>query len=81
LQALVKNGKARAIGVSNFSISELVDLIPYEDYIPISCNHIEVHLWLQKNELIAFAREKGILTTSFFSIRGSKEQRRNSIKG
>jgi diketogulonate reductase-like aldo/keto reductase len=37
MQDLVKNGKARTIGLSNFSISELRDIIPHENDVPISC--------------------------------------------
>jgi diketogulonate reductase-like aldo/keto reductase len=72
MQALVKKGKARAIGVSNFSISELKDIIPYENDIPISCNQVEVHPWLPNNELNAFAKENGILTTCFSPFAGQK---------
>lgn len=41
LKALVKKGKVRAIGVSNFSITELRDLLPYAQDVPIACNQIE----------------------------------------
>jgi Aldo/keto reductase family len=72
MQALVKKGKTRAIGLSNFSISELADVIPYENDIPISCNQVEVHPWLPNNKLIAFAEERGILTTCFSPFAGQK---------
>jgi diketogulonate reductase-like aldo/keto reductase len=72
MQALVKKGKARTIGVSNFSISELKDIIPHENGIPISCNQIEVHPWLPNNELIAFGNEHGILTTCYSPFAGQK---------
>lgn len=72
MQALVKKGKARTIGLSNFSSSELADIIPYENDVPISCNQVEVHPWLPNNELIAFAKEKGILTTCYSPFAGQK---------
>jgi glycerol 2-dehydrogenase (NADP+) len=72
MQALVKMGKARTIGLSNFSISELRDIVPHENDIPISCNQVEVHPWLPNNELIAFSKEHGILTTCYSPFAGQK---------
>ncbi|KAL2059954.1 hypothetical protein VTL71DRAFT_10109 [Oculimacula yallundae] len=72
MQALVRKGKTRAVGLSNFSIAELKDVLPHEDDIPISCNQIEVHPWLPQNELIAFGKENGILTTCYSPFAGQK---------
>lgn len=78
LQELVRKGKARAVGVSNFSVDDLTALLeatghPENDEdVPISCNQIEVHPWLPQTELIAFAREKGILTTCYSPFAGQK---------
>jgi diketogulonate reductase-like aldo/keto reductase len=72
MQALVKNGKARTIGVSNFSVQELKDILPYAKDIPISCNQIEVHPWLSQNELVAFGKEHNILITCYSPFAGQK---------
>lgn len=72
MQALVRKGKTRAVGVSNFSIPELQDVLPHAKDIPISCNQIEVHPWLPQNELIAFGKEHGILTTCYSPFAGQK---------
>lgn len=40
--------------------------------IPISCNQIEVHPWLPQNELIAFGKKNGILTTCYSPFAGQK---------
>jgi glycerol 2-dehydrogenase (NADP+) len=80
VQALVKKGKARTIGVSNFSISELQDIIPHENGIPISCNQVEVHPWLPNNELIAFSTQHGILTTCYSPFAGQKEDGATLLK-
>ncbi|KAK0114606.1 hypothetical protein ONS95_014091 [Cadophora gregata] len=71
MEKLVLNGKTRAIGVSNFSISDLRDIIPHAE-IPISCNQVEVHPWLPNTELINFSKEHGILTTCFSPFAGQK---------
>lgn len=72
MEALVRNGKTRAIGLSNFSIQELQDVLDAVTDIPISCNQIEVHPWLPQNELIAFGKKNGILTTCYSPFAGQK---------
>jgi diketogulonate reductase-like aldo/keto reductase len=80
MEELVKKGKTRAIGVSNFSISELKDVILYAKDIPISCNQIEVHPWLPQKELIAFGNEQGILTTCYSPFAGQKADGETLLK-
>lgn len=72
MSALVHSGKAHAIGLSNFSIQELQDVLEDVKDVPISCNQIEVHPWLPQNELIAFGNEHGILTTCYSPFAGQK---------
>ncbi|KAI9049385.1 hypothetical protein LZ554_006419 [Drepanopeziza brunnea f. sp. 'monogermtubi'] len=80
MQALVKKGKARTIGLSNFSIAELQEVIPHAKEIPISCNQIEVHPWLPQNELIKFGNENGILTTCYSPFAGQKKDGATLLK-
>ena len=47
LEKLYKEGKVRAIGVSNFHADRLVDLINYNDLAP-HVNQIEAHLFCQQ---------------------------------
>jgi len=72
MEMLVRNGKTRTIGVSNFSISELEAVIPYARETPISCNQIEVHPWLSQKALIEFGNKHGILTTCYSPFAGQK---------
>ncbi|CAH0047336.1 unnamed protein product [Clonostachys solani] len=72
MKKIVKSGKARAIGVSNFSIADIKPLLPHSQDIPISCNQIEVHPWLPNNELIAFMRENNILASCYCPFAGQK---------
>jgi diketogulonate reductase-like aldo/keto reductase len=72
MKALVKKGKTRTIGLSNFSVAEIRDVLAEAKDIPISCNQIEVHPWLPQNELIAFGNEHGILTTCYSPFAGQK---------
>jgi diketogulonate reductase-like aldo/keto reductase len=80
MKALVKKGKTRTIGLSNYSVAELRDVLPEAQDIPISCNQIEVHPWLPQNELIAFGKEHGILTTCYSPFAGQKEDGATLLK-
>jgi glycerol 2-dehydrogenase (NADP+) len=80
MQELVKKGKVRAIGVSNFSIADIEELLPHSKEIPISCNQIEVHPWLPQTELIEFARKHDILTTCYSPFAGQKKDGQTLLK-
>src|ERR1700761_141446 len=72
MQRLVSTGITRAIGVSNFSIAELKEIIPYASDVPISCNQVEVHPWLPQTELVTFMKQHDILTTCSSPFAGQK---------
>lgn len=72
MKTLVTKGKTRAIGLSNFSISDLEAIIPYAKDIPISCNQIEVHPWLPQRPLIEFGKKHDILITCYSPFAGQK---------
>ncbi|EMC97591.1 hypothetical protein BAUCODRAFT_68975 [Baudoinia panamericana UAMH 10762] len=72
MQACVKKGKTKAIGVSNFSITDIEELLPHEDGVPIACNQIEVHPWLPQTELVDFGKKHGIVTTCYSPFAGQK---------
>ncbi|EXJ84288.1 hypothetical protein A1O3_04955 [Capronia epimyces CBS 606.96] len=72
MKKLVATGKTRAVGLSNFSISEIKELLPYADDVPISCNQIEAHPWLPNNKLIDFMKEHDILTVCYSPFAGQK---------
>ncbi|EXJ55969.1 hypothetical protein A1O7_08900 [Cladophialophora yegresii CBS 114405] len=80
MQGLVSSGKTRAVGVSNFSVSELKEILPHAEEIPISCNQVEVHPWLPQNELIGFSRGHDILTTCYSPFAGQKADRATLLK-
>ncbi|KIW86374.1 hypothetical protein Z517_01770 [Fonsecaea pedrosoi CBS 271.37] len=80
MQKLVSTGKTRAVGVSNFSIADVKELLPYAQDVPISCNQVEVHPWLPNNELIAFMKEHGILVTCYSPFAGQKADGKTLLK-
>jgi diketogulonate reductase-like aldo/keto reductase len=60
MEDLLDEGKARAIGVSNFLIRHLEDLLPKAQVTP-AVNQVEWHPWLRQPKLMEFCRKAGIV--------------------
>lgn len=60
LEKLYKEGRIRAIGVSNFLRHHLQDLLGSAEIVPM-VNQMEFHPWLVQQELLDYCRDKGIL--------------------
>lgn len=59
MEAALKTGKTRAIGISNFSKAELERLLEKSDVVP-AAHQIECHPWLQQHSFVEFNKSKGI---------------------
>ncbi|HSR60390.1 MAG TPA: aldo/keto reductase, partial [Robiginitalea sp.] len=59
LEKLYREGRIRAIGVSNFLRHHLEDLLQSAEIVPM-VNQMEFHPWLVQQELLDFCRAKGI---------------------
>ncbi|WP_334072836.1 MULTISPECIES: aldo/keto reductase [Paenibacillus] len=59
LEKVYREGKVRAIGVSNFQIHHLEDLLPEAEVVP-AVNQVELHPQLTQKELLTYCQEKGI---------------------
>ena len=59
MEEIYAGGRAKAIGVCNFSIAQLKDLMAHSDIVP-AVNQVEVHPHLSQNELLTFAQAHGI---------------------
>lgn len=64
LEELRADGRARSIGVSNFTAAHLTRLIAESDTVP-AVNQVELHPWLQQAELRAFDRRHRIVTEAW----------------
>ena len=64
MEDLLKTGKVRAIGVSNFNIRRLQSLLSSAAIVP-AVNQIEIHPYLQQLDLYSFCKEKGILLEAY----------------
>ncbi len=69
LETLLKNGKVRAIGVSNFMVEHLTNLLDKAEVVP-AVNQIELHPHFQQPEVQAFNAEHGIVTQAWSPIGG-----------
>ena len=54
LEQIYSSGKVKAIGVCNFNIEQLEDLMEHSNIIP-AINQVEMHPYLSQNELLKFA--------------------------
>ena len=64
METLVDNNQTRQIGVSNFSVKKLQDLLGKARYKP-AMNQIELHPYLQQNDMLSFCKEQGIALTGY----------------
>lgn len=58
MKDLVRRGRARAVGFSNFDIEHLQEILATQcddaDEVPLSCNQIECHPWFPNQSLLDF---------------------------
>jgi glycerol 2-dehydrogenase (NADP+) len=71
MEKLLKTGKAKAIGVANFSKPYLEELLSQVEVVP-AVNQIENHPLLPQQEIVDFCKENNIHITAFspFGSRG-----------
>lgn len=69
MKALVRRGKARSVGVSNFDIEHVQEILSVQsdvdDEVPLSCNQIECHPWFPNQPLLGFLQEHDILVMAY----------------
>jgi alcohol dehydrogenase (NADP+) len=59
MEQLLKTGKVRAIGVSNFNKTEMEHLLKNTSIVP-AMHQMECHPWLQQHDFTEWHRNKGI---------------------
>ena len=64
MEKLVGSGKVKAIGVSNYSVKYLEELLPQATVIP-AANQIENHPSLPQQEIVDYCNAKGIHITAY----------------
>lgn len=59
MESLVELGLVRAIGVSNFSMQQIKELLKFTRIVP-AVNQVELHPFWRQDELVKFCQSKGI---------------------
>ena len=72
MEKLVADGKARAIGVSNWTVAGLQKLLAYAKVKP-AVNQVEIHPFIPNEELVRFCLDNGILPEAYSPL-GSQDQ-------
>ncbi|KAH7910557.1 reductase AKOR2 [Hygrophoropsis aurantiaca] len=64
MEKVLASGKVKAIGLSNFSIKNIEQLLTTAKVIPAMLQ-IELHPYLAQNDLLSYCKAKGILLTAY----------------
>lgn len=75
---LLREGKTRAIGVSNYEIFHLQEIIRNFDVIP-SVNQVEFHPFLYQNDLLEFCQNINIQLEAYSPLTRSQRLNHNTI--
>ena len=67
LEEFQRDGRARSVGVSNFTVEQLARLLAETDVVP-AVNQIELHPYLLNDELREYGEEHGIATEAWSPI-------------
>ncbi|KAG0172371.1 NAD(P)H-dependent D-xylose reductase (XR) [Apophysomyces sp. BC1034] len=67
MEKLVQAGLARNIGVSNFNVQLLMDMLTYAKIKP-SLLQVELHPYLQQEHLVRWVQSQGIAVTAYSSF-------------
>lgn len=80
MEQCVNSGKTRTIGLSNFSVREIEDLLPIVGDVPISANQVEVHPWLPQNKMLELGKKHKILIECYSPFAGQKKDGATLLK-
>ncbi|MDD4938076.1 MAG: aldo/keto reductase [Candidatus Shapirobacteria bacterium] len=72
MEALVKKGLVKSIGVSNFTVMMIIDLLSYAKIKPV-INQVEVHPYNSQVELIKFCHSQKIAVTAYSPLGGQSQ--------
>ncbi|KAF7298031.1 Methyltransf-2 domain-containing protein [Mycena chlorophos] len=75
IEKLVETGRVKSIGVSNFSIKTLDELLPQCKIVPAT-NQVELHPCLPQDDLKSYCGAKGILLSAYSPLVNRKEEKR-----
>ena len=77
MERILKEGKARAVGVSNYMVRHLDELKGSE--VTPAVNQIELHPFLQPREAIDLCRERGILVEAYSPLARARRLKEKTL--
>jgi len=81
LERLHEQGKARAIGVSNFGVKHIEELKQFAKVWPPHVNQIELHPWHQQREIVKYCESNNIIVQAYCPIARNKHADDKTIAG
>ncbi|CAI2377282.1 unnamed protein product [Moneuplotes crassus] len=79
MEKLVNEGLIKSIGVSNFNVQTLLDMLAYCEIKPV-CNQIELHPYLVQDELVKFMKDNDIIPVAYCPLIRAGLEERNGPK-
>ncbi|XP_057661362.1 glyoxal reductase-like [Diorhabda carinulata] len=67
----VKNGLTRNIGVSNYNVRHLTELVNNDHGVKVAVNQVEWHPYYHQDDVLQFCKNHGILLQAYSSLGGS----------
>jgi diketogulonate reductase-like aldo/keto reductase len=80
LEEIQAAGKAKSIGVSNYTVRHLEEMKEYAKVTP-AVNQVELHLFLQQPELVEYCKKEGIVVEAYSPLAHAKEMSNEVIAG
>ncbi len=78
MEEVYKAGKAKAIGVSNYTIRHLEELLK-EGEIKPAVNQVELHVFLQQPELVKFCKANDIVVEAYSPLIHGRNKMNNPV--
>ena len=72
MEKVYKSGKAKAIGISNFSRAETERLLNNTSVVP-AVHQLELHPWLQQASFVEYLKGEGMHVTQYSSLGNQNE--------
>lgn len=72
LEELQAAGQAKSIGVSNYTVRHLEEMKEHANITP-AVNQVELHVFLQQPELLAYCRDHGIAVEAYSPLAHARE--------
>lgn len=79
LEKIYEEGRAKAIGVSNYMINHLFELADYSPVVP-AVNQVEFSPFLFQHDLLDFCRNKGIVLEAYSSLTRGQRMHDSKLK-